>query len=94
LVPLRGRHPTIRTPDQHPASSPIGHDRSPLGRAAGSGRGLLVAERVAYALWLDQNDLHDEARKWWAGLAAVRPEQGSLRARACLERRRARLTFT
>jgi hypothetical protein len=43
-----------------------------------------VAERVAYALWLDQNDLHDEARKWWASLAAVRPEQGSLRARAGL----------
>lgn len=43
-----------------------------------------VAEHVAYALWLDQNDLHDEARKWWADLAAVRPEQGSLRARAGL----------
>jgi len=43
-----------------------------------------VAERVAYALWLDQNDLHDEARKWWVGLAAARPEQGSLRARAGL----------
>jgi len=41
-----------------------------------------VAERVAYALWLDQNDLRDEARKWWAGLAQARPEQSGLRERA------------
>jgi hypothetical protein len=41
-----------------------------------------VAERVAYALWLDQNDLHAEARRWWTGLAQTRPEQSSLRERA------------
>ncbi len=41
-----------------------------------------VAERVAYALWLDQNELRDEARKWWAGLAQARPEQSGLRERA------------
>jgi len=41
-----------------------------------------VAERVAYALWLDQNELRDEARKWWAGLARARPEQSGLRERA------------
>lgn len=41
-----------------------------------------VADRVAYALWLEQNDLRDEARRWWAAIAASRPEQGSLRERA------------
>lgn len=41
-----------------------------------------VAERVAFALWLDQNDLRDEARKWWSGLAQARPEQSALRERA------------
>jgi len=41
-----------------------------------------VADRVAYALWLEQNDLRDEARRWWAVIAASRPEQGSLRERA------------
>jgi hypothetical protein len=41
-----------------------------------------VAEKVAYALWLDQNDLRDEARKWWSALAQARPEQGGLRERA------------
>ena len=41
-----------------------------------------VAERVAYALWLEQNDLRDEARRWWAVAAQSRPEQGSLQERA------------
>ncbi len=41
-----------------------------------------VADRVAYALWLEQNDLRDEARRWWAAAAQSRPEQGSLRERA------------
>ena len=41
-----------------------------------------VAERVAYALWLEQNDLRDEARRWWAAAAQSRPEQGSLKERA------------
>ena len=43
-----------------------------------------VAERVAYALWLEDNELRDEARKWWAGLVATRPEQSGLRERAGL----------
>lgn len=41
-----------------------------------------VAERVAYALWLEENDLRDEARTWWAGLAQARPDQTGLRERA------------
>ncbi|GMU73538.1 MAG: hypothetical protein HS109_01160 [Burkholderiales bacterium] len=41
-----------------------------------------VSERVAYALWLEQNDLRDEARRRWAAVAAARPDQGSLRERA------------
>lgn len=41
-----------------------------------------VAEKVTYALWLDQNDLRDEAKKWWSALARERPEQSGLRERA------------
>lgn len=41
-----------------------------------------VSDRVAYALWLEQNDLRDEARRWWAAAAQSRPEQGSLIERA------------
>jgi hypothetical protein len=41
-----------------------------------------VAERVAYALWLEQNGLQDEARRWWRELSAARPEDSGLRARA------------
>ena len=41
-----------------------------------------VADRVAYALWLEQNDLRDEARRWWAAVAQARPEQAALRQRA------------
>ena len=41
-----------------------------------------VADRVAYALWLEQNDLRDEARRWWAAVAQSRPEQGSIKERA------------
>ncbi len=41
-----------------------------------------VADRVAYALWLDQSALLDEAQRWWVDLARARPEQGALRGRA------------
>lgn len=40
-----------------------------------------IAEQVAYALWLDQNSLYDEARRWWAALAQARPDESALRAR-------------
>ncbi len=40
------------------------------------------SERVAYALWLDQLELLDEARKYWMALAAERPEDSQLQARA------------
>lgn len=51
-------------------------------RAHAPPSGADVAERVAYALWLDQNALYDEARTWWAGIASARPDQGALRERA------------
>ena len=39
------------------------------------------SERVAYALWLDQLELADEARKYWMALAVERPEDPGLQAR-------------
>lgn len=41
-----------------------------------------VSERVAYALWLEQNDLRDEARRRWAAVAQARPEQAAPKQRA------------
>ena len=41
-----------------------------------------IADRVAYALWLEQNELPDEARRWWRDLARVRPHDDALRRRA------------
>ena len=41
-----------------------------------------VSSRVAYALWLDQAELRDEARKLWRVLAAERPEDEQLKALA------------
>jgi hypothetical protein len=38
-----------------------------------------VSERVAYAAWLDQEELKDEARKYWRAVAAERPEDARLR---------------
>ena len=38
-----------------------------------------VPARVAYAVWLDQAGLKDEARKLWRLLAAERPEDARLR---------------
>lgn len=41
-----------------------------------------VSERVAYAAWLEQMELRDEARKYWRALAAERPEDEKLRVLA------------
>jgi len=41
-----------------------------------------VSDRVAYAAWLDQMELRDEARKYWRALSKERPEDGKLRALA------------
>lgn len=38
-----------------------------------------VSDRVAYAAWLEQMDLRDEARKYWRALAAERPDDARLR---------------
>jgi hypothetical protein len=41
-----------------------------------------LSARIAYAAWLDQMDLKDEARKYWMAAAAERPESSRLRALA------------
>jgi hypothetical protein len=41
-----------------------------------------VSERVAYAAWLEQADLHDEARKYWRALAQERPDDAKLKVLA------------
>jgi len=38
--------------------------------------------RVAYAVWLDQMELRDEARRLWRELASERPDDATLRQRA------------
>lgn len=40
------------------------------------------SDRVAYALWLDQADLKDEARRYWRALAAEKPGDTRLEALA------------
>ncbi len=44
--------------------------------------GAPVSQRVAYAAWLEQMELRDEARTYWKTLAAERPEDGKLKALA------------
>jgi len=44
--------------------------------------GAPVSQRVAYAAWLEQMELRDEARKYWRALAAERPDDERLRALA------------
>jgi hypothetical protein len=39
-------------------------------------------ERVAYGLWLEEVNAAPQARDWWRSLAAERPEDESLAARA------------
>lgn len=41
-----------------------------------------LSSRVAYAAWLDQMELKDEARKYWRVLATERPDDARLRALA------------
>jgi hypothetical protein len=41
-----------------------------------------VSDRVAYAAWLAQMELRDEARRYWRALAKERPEDPGLRALA------------
>lgn len=49
--------------------------RPPTNRAS-------FADRVAYAMWLEQEDLGAEARRWWRELAAERPDQTTLKTKA------------
>jgi hypothetical protein len=41
-----------------------------------------VAQRVAYAAWLEQAELRDEARSYWKALAAERPDDARLKSLA------------
>lgn len=41
-----------------------------------------VSSQVAFALWLEQQELRDEARKLWRDLARLRPDETELRAMA------------
>ena len=41
-----------------------------------------VSDRVAYAAWLEQAELRDEARRYWRALAKERPEDEKLKALA------------
>ena len=41
-----------------------------------------LSTRIAYAAWLDQMELKDEARKYWKAASAERPEDSRLRALA------------
>jgi hypothetical protein len=41
-----------------------------------------LSTRVAYAAWLDQMELKDEARKYWRILSVERPEDTRLKALA------------
>jgi hypothetical protein len=41
--------------------------------------GASVAERVAFATWLEQLELRDEARQYWKALAAERPDSPRLK---------------
>lgn len=44
--------------------------------------GAPVSERVAYAAWLEQRELRDEARQYWRALAAERPDDVRLKTLA------------
>ena len=41
--------------------------------------GASLAERVAFAVWLEEQELRDEARKYWKDAATERPGEGTLR---------------
>lgn len=41
-----------------------------------------VSDRVAYAAWLEEMELRDEARKYWQALAKERPDDEKLKALA------------
>lgn len=41
-----------------------------------------LSERVTFAAWLDQMELHDEARRYWVGAARERPADQRLKALA------------
>lgn len=44
--------------------------------------GAPVSDRVAFAAWLEQMELRDEARKYWRVLAAERPDDSKLKSLA------------
>lgn len=51
-------------------------------RALRPAAGAPVSGRVAYAAWLEQMELRDEARKYWQALSTERPDDAKLKALA------------
>ena len=43
---------------------------------------VLLSTRVAYAAWLEQMELKDEAHKYWQAALSERPEDARLKALA------------
>jgi hypothetical protein len=79
IVAVGGGRPTQRASSKFTvASAELRHQVHGLAPTADAP----VADRVAYALWLEDNRLNDEARKWWAGIAEARPEEAAARRRA------------
>jgi hypothetical protein len=59
-----------------------GADVRARARALRPAAGAPVSRRVAYAAWLEQMELRDEARRYWKALAAERPDDAKLKALA------------
>lgn len=53
-----------------------------LARKLRPGSGATFSERVVYATWLKQNELNDEARRYWSVLAKMRGDNPRLQALA------------
>lgn len=78
---------STRTPDgrRHVSAGDFSVAAAELRERANSLRppaGAPVPDRVAYAAWLDQMELRDEARKYWRVLATERPADARLKTLA------------
>jgi hypothetical protein len=66
---------------QAPLVNP-GNDARAVAQALRPAASAPVSARVAYAAWLEQMELRDEARKYWRALSAERPGDEKLKALA------------
>ena len=67
---------TTNTPPGLPISISV------TSRFDGWNQSLPLSSRIAYAAWLDQMELKDEARKYWQTAATERPDDPRLKALA------------